>query len=176
MQSLSELVTALSEKKNTKYNDIMRSMTLPIHAFENHCSWSKDSYTRNCLAENEKFELILLCWEQGQITPIHDHGGEECWVKIIEGKFRETIYTTDYTTDETGELKVAKSIISTPNDTTYMRDFMGFHSIENLSGKRSMSLHLYAKPIRSCNIFDKKSRKFVNKNMVYNTISQLATH
>ncbi|MCL4148870.1 UNVERIFIED_CONTAM: hypothetical protein GTU68_020361 [Idotea baltica] len=146
-------------------------MKLPSSVFENYSSWCDESYTRNCIVENEKFELILLCWKAGQITPIHDHGGEECWVKIIEGEFRETIYTAD----KSGELKVVKSMISKSNDVTYMIDFMGFHSIENLSSKKSMSLHLYAKPIRSCNIFDENSRKFVNKDLTYDTASPLVT-
>lgn len=146
-------------------------MKLPSSVFENYSSWCDESYTRNCIVENEKFELILLCWKAGQITPIHDHGGEECWVKIIEGEFRETIYTAD----KSGELKVVKSMISKSNGVTYMIDFMGFHSIENLSSKKSMSLHLYAKPIRSCNIFDENSRKFVNKDLTYDTASPLVT-
>jgi cysteine dioxygenase len=162
-------VTALSTEESTKYNDIIRSMNLPSSVFEHYCSWSDKSYTRNCIVENEKFELILLCWEAGQITPIHDHGGEECWVKVIEGEFRERIYTTD----EAGELSIVKSSIAKVNDITYMIDFMGFHSLENLSDKRSMSLHLYAKPIRSCNVFNENSRKFVNKNLIYHTISKV---
>ena len=73
---------------------------------------------------------------------IHDHGGEECWVKVIEGEFRENIYKED----EAGKLKIIKSAISKANEVTYMKDFMGFHSLENIANKRSMSLHLYAKP------------------------------
>ncbi len=172
IQTLDESVTALSEGERTKYSHILRSMKLPSSAFESYCSWSVESYTRNCIVENEKFELILLCWEEGQITPIHNHGGEECWVRIIEGEFRETIYIEN----DCGGLNRVKSTISKSNDITYMIDFMGFHSLENLSKKRSMSLHLYAKPIRSCKIFDENSRKFVNKNLVYNTVSQLETN
>lgn len=170
-QSIDELVTALSEGERTKYNDIVRSIELPVSAFENYCSWSDESYTRNCIIDDEKFELILLCWEPGQITPIHDHGGEECWVKIIEGDFRETIYKDD----AAGDLNKVKSSVAKTNDVTYMIDFMGFHSLENLSNKRSMSLHLYAKPIRSCNMYDKDTGKLVNKDLVYDTISEFTT-
>mgnify|MGYP000005816571 CR=1 FL=1 len=165
LQSLDDLISALSEGERTTYNHIIHSVNLQSSDFENFSSWSKDCYTRNCIINNEQFELILLCWEKEQITPIHDHGGEECWVKVIEGEFRETIYKED----EKGELNVVKSAISKANDVTYMKDFMGFHSLENLSNKRSMSLHFYAKPIRNCNVFDENSGAFVNKEMTYNT-------
>ncbi|MCT4697769.1 cysteine dioxygenase family protein [Tenacibaculum haliotis] len=165
MQSLDELVTALSEGERTTFNHIIHSVKLPIKTFEDYISWSEECYTRNCIVNNEKFELILLCWEQGQITPIHDHGGEECWVKVIEGEFRETIYKED----EIGGLTFVKSSVSKENAVTYMKDFMGFHSLENLSKKRSMSLHLYAKPIRKCRAFDEKTKTFVDRMLTYCT-------
>ena len=163
--SLNELVSDLSEGERTTFNKIFRTMEVPISTFEEYCSWSDKSYTRNCIYDDDKFELILLCWNEGQGTPIHDHGGEECWVKIVEGEFRETIYNSN----EKGEFKALKSTLANTNDITYMIDFMGFHKLENLSNKRSMSLHLYAKPIRSCNMFDETSKTFVSKDLCYNT-------
>lgn len=168
-ESLNEVVTALSELQKAMYHDIIRSIKIPISFFENFCSWSNESYTRNCIVENEKFELLLLCWEKGQKTPIHYHGNEECWVKIIEGEFRETLYNVD----DAAELKTVKSTTLKTGDTSYMIDFMGCHRLESLSNTRSMSLHLYAKPIRNCKIFDENSRKFVSKELVYNTVSEL---
>ena len=165
-QPLNELVIALSQEERTHYSGIIRSVKIPNSAFENCQSWSDEGYTRNCIVENEKFELILLCWEKGQATPIHDHGGEECWVRIIQGEFKETIYQLD----EAGELNSVESTISKAGDVTYMADFMGCHRLENLSDTRSMSLHLYAKPIRNCNVFDKDLGVFVNKDLAYTTI------
>lgn len=170
IDSLDKLITALNTGEKAAYDGLIRSMCLPIHVFKDYAFWSDSCYTRNCIVENEKFELILLCWEAGQITPIHNHGGEECWVKFIEGQFRENIYTEN----KAGELKMVKTINSGPNDVSYMIDFMGFHNLENLSNKRSMSLHFYAKPIRSCKIFDKKSQKFVNKDLTYYSCPELA--
>jgi len=147
-------------------------MQLPKNAFEDCCSWSDDSYTRNCIFNCENFELILLCWEKGQITPIHDHDDKDCWVKVIRGQFEETIYKED----AAGELRKIKSTVSEVNAVSYMTCKMGCHSLENLSNERSLTLHLYAKPIRKCNIFDEDSGEFVSKNMVYDTVSNLVPH
>jgi cysteine dioxygenase len=168
IHSINELVTALSEGERTTYNQIVRSIDIPIVEFENFCSWASDCYTRNCVFEDEKFELILLCWEPGQKTPIHDHGGEECWVKAVQGEFEEVIYKLD----DNDELNLVKSDISKTNDITYMIDFMGFHSLQNISTERSMSLHLYAKPIKSCNSYDEASGKLINRELVYSTFPE----
>lgn len=167
LQTLNDLITALSEGERTTYNHIIHSTKFQKNTFEKYVSWSDECYTRNCIVDNEKFELILICWCEGHGTPIHDHDGEECWVKVIEGEFKETIYKQN----EAGELNVVKTSISKPNEVTYMKDFMGVHTLENMSDQKSMSLHLYAKPIRKCRIFDEKSKTFVEKKMCYDTVA-----
>ncbi|MGY8942513.1 MAG: cysteine dioxygenase [Flavobacteriales bacterium] len=165
LQGLNDLISALSEGERTTYNHIIHSLQLEPNAFEKYAYWSNDCYTRNCIADTEKFELILICWCAGHQTSIHDHGGEECWVKVIEGEFKETVYKQD----KMGALKLTKTKFSKKNEITYMKDFMGFHRLENSANKRSMSLHLYAKPIRSCNVFNEVSKTFVHKELDYDT-------
>lgn len=165
LQSLNDLITALSKGDKTTYNNIIQSIKFQKNTFDEYVSWSEECYTRNCIVDNEEYELILICWCKGHKTSIHDHGGEECWVKVIEGEFKETIYKKN----EKGELTAVKSTISKQNEVTYMKDFMGFHKLENVSNNRSMSLHLYAKPIRKCNVFDENSKSFVSKDLTYNT-------
>ena len=121
IQSLNEFVSALSEGERTTFTSILHSTKLLKSEFEENSSWSQECYTRNCITENERFELLLLCWEEGQYTPIHDHGGEECWVKIIAGEFRETIYKEN----QEGKLVVVKTTESKAEDMTYMIDFIG---------------------------------------------------
>ena len=140
-------------------------MELPIAEYEKHATWSETHYTRNCIFENENYELILICWNKKQVTAIHDHGGEECWVYFIEGEFREIIYKKN----ENEELEVVKTTDCISGEITYMKDFMGFHSIENKSNQKSMSLHLYAKPIKRCNIYDADKELFVSKEMKYDS-------
>jgi cysteine dioxygenase len=166
-QSFNELITALSEGERNTFNHIIHSIEIPIEDFEVYTSWSKECYTRNCIINNEKFELILICWKEGDQTSIHDHDGEECWVKVIAGEFKETIYKLN----DLEELDIVKSSISKKNQITYMKDFMGFHRLENVSKKRSMSLHLYAKPIRKCRMYDEETKTLINKNLGYTTIA-----
>ncbi len=169
IQTITEAISALSEGERTDYAQIIKNINIPPNDYATFASWSKECYTRNCIIDTEEFELILLCWEKDQVTPIHDHGGEECWVKAVQGEFKETIYQLN----EKEELEEVRSAISKTGDITYMVDFMGCHRLENLSNGRSMSLHFYAKPIRSCQLFDEKTKTFVRKDLEYNTISDL---
>lgn len=165
--SLNELISALKNEQSTKYHDILHSMEIPKSAFKVFCSWSESTYTRNCIFENERFELILICWQSSHKTPIHDHGGEECWVKVIDGEFKETVYKSN----EVSEVNILKTNLFKAGDISYMIDFMGCHQLKNLSSHRALSLHLYAKPIRNCNVYDEQSKEFVQKKMSYHTVS-----
>jgi len=41
------------------------------------------------LARTENFEVLLICWEKGQSSPIHDFNSQEAWIHPIVGKLRE---------------------------------------------------------------------------------------
>lgn len=112
--------------------------------------WNTKHYARNCVYRNQEFELILLCWEPGQETPVHCHGGEECWVHLIQGALEEDRFEekSGMVANKVSNAKLAET------DLTYMNDSMGFHSLKNISEGRAISLHLYAKPIHSCRVYN----------------------
>lgn len=161
--SIEEFVDALTEGERTTFGSLLKAANLRPHQFSKYAVFSDKSYTRNCIAHNQEFELMLLCWQPHQVTPIHDHGGEECWVKIIEGEFTETIYQDC----AENNLKPIRKNKASAGDITYMIDFMGYHSLKNESNKPSMSLHLYAKPIASCSVFDEEKQSFYQKQLAY---------
>ncbi len=164
--TLSDLTSALSEGERTTFGKILSTINLSLEELQEVQSWSKDCYTRNCIIDTEKYELILICWGPKQVTPIHDHGGEECWVAFIDGNFKETIFTQN----SEGNLLPSKVAKVAAGEVTYMIDFMGYHKLENMDDTRSMSLHLYAKPIRNCNVYDEEMNRIVNKKLEYTTI------
>lgn len=58
------------------------------------------NYTRNLIAtDNATFTLLLLCWNPDKESPIHDHPCDGCWLRVCEGRVRETRYEIDEVTD-----------------------------------------------------------------------------
>lgn len=112
--------------------------------------WSSDHYTRNCIVRDSDYELILLCWEPGQETPIHCHGGEECWVYMIQGNLVEKRFANGE--KEPGQLLGEMDLGKFQK--SYINDAMGFHSLHNQTDMRSMSLHLYHEPIKDCRVYN----------------------
>jgi cysteine dioxygenase len=46
------------------------------------------------------------------------------------------------------------------NNLNHINDAQGFHSLSNIGQGRAMSLHLYAKPIVKCRVFNTEEKKF----------------
>ncbi|KAL7535306.1 hypothetical protein ACHAXR_008454 [Thalassiosira sp. AJA248-18] len=58
------------------------------------------NYTRNLIAtDNETFTLLLLCWNPGKCSPIHDHPCDGCWLRVCQGQIQETRYEINTETD-----------------------------------------------------------------------------
>ena len=61
------------------------------HDFE---FWDAHTYTRNLIYQDpqDRFALILLCWNISQMTPIHNHPNSQCFYKLLKGELIERTY------------------------------------------------------------------------------------
>ena len=97
IESISDLIQQLSNCKKEAIKGIIDRLKIPISEFEKFAAWDETHYTRNCIARTENFELLLLCWQAGQETPVHSHNDQDCWVFLIEGNITENQYKTTKT-------------------------------------------------------------------------------
>ena len=50
-------------------------------------------YTRNLVdAGNDRFNLMILCWNESQSSAIHDHADSHCFLKVLKGNLTEIKY------------------------------------------------------------------------------------
>lgn len=167
-ENIQELVQQLSDSSKTHYNSIMNGFDFNTIDFKPFESWSSEKYTRNCMYRDAQFELLLLCWEEGQETSIHNHDGKDCWVYLLEGKMEEVFYTLDIN----NTLKETHLQSMTPHQSSFMNDNIGFHKLRNVFKGKSISLHLYAKPIEQCQFYCKNSNQFIERKLKYDTFNE----
>lgn len=169
LKNIQKLVQHLSQSSTDDYNAILKNFDFESIDFSLYESWSNERYTRNCLFRDENFELILICWQKGQGTAVHGHDGEDCWVYLLDGEIDEVYFKINDSDDlqEVGSHKVI------PNQLTFMNDKVGFHKLENCCEGKSMSLHLYAKPIENCVAYDDNTQKFIKRTLSYDTYKEL---
>lgn len=54
--------------------------------------FSNRGYTRNLVRGGAWYNVLALCWKNGQRSPIHDHRGSSCGVRVLRGTATETLF------------------------------------------------------------------------------------
>ncbi|KAK9236604.1 RmlC-like cupin domain-containing protein [Lipomyces kononenkoae] len=120
------------------------------------------SYTRNGVDDlNCKANLLVLVWNPGRSSLIHDHADAHCIMKILQGDLVESIYKWPEG-DQPRRMTVERREEYRENDVAYMHDKLGLHRISNETQKPAVSLHLYTPPWAAkygCLAFDEKTGK-----------------
>ena len=170
VESIEELIEEFDHSDPASQGKIIKQMNIPISEFEAYASWNKEGYTRNCIHRTKEYEMILLCWDKGDETQIHGHGGQKCWVYQIEGQLTEIRYDKN----ESGDLIEIDQMELNPGKLTFMDNTMGYHKLNNDDKGRAMTLHVYVSPIITCEVFNDEEEAFEFKEMVYDTINGVA--
>lgn len=128
------------------------------------------NYTRNLVDEgNGKSNLLLIVWNPGKCSPIHDHANAHCVMKVLKGTLKETLYAMppDSESRESSRSSTPPQPIRETtyheNQVTYVSDKIGLHKVLNPSPNEvAVSLHLYTPPHAAnfgFNLFDEKTGK-----------------
>ncbi|MBT8327957.1 MAG: cysteine dioxygenase family protein [Bacteroidia bacterium] len=164
ISSLDDLVNALESGEYSDVIDQFDDLDISKNDLDPYIFWNQDYYTRNCIAKDDFFELIVLCWEKGQKTPIHSHDHQECFVKVLEGNFNETQFIwneSNHSMDQIGSDFISQ------NEVTAVESESVFHTLENTNRGRSISLHLYMKPIEKCEVYSKTEDRIITRELSY---------
>ncbi len=109
-----------------------------------HVMFSSQSYARNLVHGGLYHHLLVLCWKNGQRSPIHDHRGSMCAVRVLRGTMTETFFERA----PNGHIKATES-----NDVGVDGVVGGYdtdiHQISNLQAGDTdlVTLHVYSPPL-----------------------------
>lgn len=133
--------------------DVLRRMRVPLAELECRMTWHARHYTRICLVRDRFFELLLIGFEPGQQTSIHDYNGHEAWVHPLLGELTEERFAVDLD----GKLRLVSSVVLGPRSFSYLGDPQGIHRFVNTGRGRCLTLNLYCGPIRKWKVYDAHS-------------------
>lgn len=112
--------------------------------------FSDRSYARNLVRSGEWYYLLVLCWKNGQRSPIHDHGESVCGLRVLRGTMTETRFEFA----PNGHVKATFSRDCGPGTVAATQDD-DLHQVSNLqAGKADLvTLHIYSPPLLSMRTF-----------------------
>jgi cysteine dioxygenase len=140
-----------------------------------HACWREfalfdpDIYTRNLIARNEWFELLVLCWQAGQSSPIHNHAGQNCWMAVLDGEIEELQFAAP-SAGHAGPLAPGPCRAYVPGKVAFINDDIALHLVRPRGGQPGCSLHCYSRPIETCNVYEESSGRVVKRKLVYHSV------
>lgn len=108
------------------------------------------TYRRNLVCESQYFELLCICWDSGQRSPIHNHAHSTCGLRVIEGTATETRFDQS----PCGQVMAVCSE-NFPSGAVCSSQDADIHQVSNLQGPgdKLITLHIYSPPLRTMSTY-----------------------
>lgn len=118
-------------------------------------------YTRTCAYRDARFEILLLNWTSGAVSPIHDHGGQHCWMFVLDGRLEVEDYVRLDAAEVAGYAHVEQSgaRVLGPGETDLRSGPFDLHRVAAAGNGTAVSLHVYAAPLRQYLIYHEFARR-----------------
>ena len=119
--------------------------------------WDRQHYTRNLIDKTPLYELIAICWEVGQLSSVHNHRDQNCWMAVPVGRLKVENYRVLEQEIQRGKcrLQAADIVEMDINHPCAVDPKEPVHRVLNPRefNTRAVSLHVYSHPFDSCIVY-----------------------
>ena len=177
--TIKNLIEGLREIPDAEFScdnvyEFLGNHPVEVDSIARYTHWSDKFYTRNLVYKDPRFELLAICWEPGQVSRVHNHADQKCWMTVPVGRLKGQNFAVQemdesrgycklYETDsfELSECLAAKVELEQP-----------IHQILNLPEyeARAISIHIYSKPFDSCLSYCRDTDTFKEVKLCYTSI------
>lgn len=122
----------------------LREVQIDFADIQQFVHFGEASYRRNLMRAGPAYHALVLCWRNGQRSPIHDHRGSSCGVRVMKGTATETVF--ERTT--AGHVYATKSRNLEAGYCCGTQD-EDIHQLSNIApdGGDLVTLHIYSPPL-----------------------------
>jgi DMSO/TMAO reductase YedYZ molybdopterin-dependent catalytic subunit len=128
----------------SELRDLLQRLDLDAGDVESFVRFAEPSYQRILIRAGRWYHLWVLCWKNGQRSPIHDHVGSGCAVHVLRG----TATVTDCVFAPNGHVKAVASR-DFPAGSVFVNEDADMHQVSNLQAGSAdlVTLHIYSPPL-----------------------------
>lgn len=107
-----------------------------------------ERYQRNLVQVGPQYYALIMCWQSGQQSPIHDHRAASCGVKVLQGTATEIRFQRT----ASGRLTAADTSCFTTGAVCGSFD-ADIHQIRNETAENLVTLHVYSPFLNNVHIY-----------------------
>ena len=177
--TINDLVEGLREIPDSDFlcepvYEYLNAHPVDVATIEPFIHWSPTFYTRNLIYKDDRFEMMAICWERGQVSTVHNHAEQRCWMTVPVGRLRGQNFAVEEMDEGRGYCKL------TETDSFELAECLAakveleqpIHQILNLEefDKRAVSIHIYSKPFDECISYCRDTDTFKKVRLQYTSI------
>jgi predicted metal-dependent enzyme (double-stranded beta helix superfamily) len=156
-----------------KIYEFVRANPVTPESIERYLVWDAQHYTRNLIDRSAHYELIAICWEPGQVSAVHNHAGQHCWMAVPTGRLRVQNYRVHSEDAVTGHCELEPTDVEyiEPGHPVAVDPAEPIHRVDNPrdAGARAVSLHIYSHPIDRCLVYSVEKHTCGSIDLHYTT-------
>lgn len=126
---------------------MMACLQLSDELLRQHIAFSDRTYTRKLVCRTPRFELLVLSWQPGQASTIHDHADSLNVTYVYEG----TLTSREFTQTSEGIQQLRE--LQVKQGTGVAVDRYAIHQLANTSADPVVTLHVYALPLQEIQVY-----------------------
>lgn len=153
--------------------DWVSRLELKDDLFNQHISFRPESYQRKLLCRTPRFDMLILCWQPGQVSTIHDHQESLNVTRVYRGQLTSRCFAAVSSSTQFAQFgqfgSTASAVPSaglrlqqeTQLETGNLAvvDRHDIHQLANTSDENLVTLHVYARPLQSITVYCPNSGK-----------------
>ena len=157
----------------SRVNDFVHSFQIQPETLAPYLFYCRTHYTRNLIFKCDLFEVIAICWEVGQVSRIHNHRGQNCWMAVPIGRLRVQNFRVDERNAARGTCRLVPSDFydMDPDHPGTVQPEEPVHQVLNLPefGQRATTIHIYSKPYSSCEVYSLDKGTYMDVQLYYSS-------
>jgi predicted metal-dependent enzyme (double-stranded beta helix superfamily) len=139
-----------------------------------YLTWDRQHYTRNLIDKTDLYELIAICWEVGQVSSVHNHRDQNCWMAAPIGRLVVENFKVGFQDIEAGncQLEASNRVELTVENPCAVDPLEPVHRVVNPRefNERAVSLHVYSRPFDTCVVYSPEQGTCGEIQLHYNTM------
>jgi cysteine dioxygenase len=177
--SIQDFVTELRKFPESAFNrtdkivQFLQSAPVNPDTLTPYLTWDSQHYTRNLIDKTPLYELMAICWEIGQISSVHNHRDQNCWMAVPIGRLMVENYRVITQNVEQGccQLETAETLEMNASHPCGVDPLEPVHRVYNPRefNQRAVSLHVYSRPFDSCVVYSPEQGTCGVIKLHYNT-------
>lgn len=177
--SISELVNGLRRIPDERFvceyvYDYLSANPIDVDSIQRYLFWNPDFYTRNLIYKDERFEMMAICWESGQVSRVHNHCDQRCWMTVPIGRLKGQNFAVEEIDPSKGYCKLKETDAFELADclTSKVELERPIHQILNLPeyDDRAVSIHIYSKPFDHCISYCRDTDTYKDVKLFYTSV------